>query len=126
VNHDQSVDLAFRDQPRRDGGFPERRRSTEDTFVIGGDLRHGFLLEGPKLTLELRLNRRARVPFVPYLGPDLMRFEESQGLRQTSTRHSDMLDKFRAACDHTRLVVCREPHGLRLVELWVLKGRKPK
>jgi hypothetical protein len=27
VNDDQSVDLPFRNEPRRDGGFPERRRS---------------------------------------------------------------------------------------------------
>ena len=53
VNDNQSVDLAFRDQPRRNGGFPERRRSTQDTFVMGNDLRNGFLLERPKLTLEL-------------------------------------------------------------------------
>ena len=33
-----------------------------------------------------------------------------------------MLDKFRAACDHARLVVRRQPHRLRLVELGILKG----
>src|SRR5204863_8744768 len=54
VNDDQSVDLAFRDQPCRNGRFPERRRSAEDTFVVGGDLRDCFLLERSKLTLELR------------------------------------------------------------------------
>src|ERR1035437_107885 len=86
VNHHQSVDLAFRDQPRRNGGFAERRRSAEDAFVVGGDLRDGVLLERPKLTQELRFNRRARVPFVPNLGSDLVRFEKSQGLRQTRLR----------------------------------------
>jgi hypothetical protein len=83
VNDDQSVDLAFRDQPRRNGGFPERRGSAEDTFVVSGDLRDGFLLERPKLTLELRFDRRARVPFVPNFGPDLVRFEKCQ----VSARH---------------------------------------
>src|ERR1035437_1097340 len=126
VNHNQSVDLAFRDQPRRNGGFPERRRSAEDTLVVGRDLRDGFLLERPKLTLELRFNRRARVPFVPNFGPDLVRIEKSQGLRQTSTRNGDMLDKFLAACDYTRLVVRREPHGLGLVKLLVLKCCQPE
>jgi hypothetical protein len=52
VNHDQSVDLAFRDQPRCNGGLPERGWSAEDTFVVSGDLRDGFLLEGPELTLD--------------------------------------------------------------------------
>ena len=93
---------------------------------MGGDLRDGFLLERPKLTLELRFNRRARVPFVPNFGPDLVRLEKSQGLRQTSARHGDMLGEFLAACDHTWLVVRREPHRLSLVELWVLKCRQPE
>jgi hypothetical protein len=126
VNDNQSVDLAFRDQPCSNGGLPERRRSAEDPFVVGGDLGDSFLLKRPKLTLELRFNRRARVPFVPNFGPDLVRLEKSQGLRQTSTRHSDMLDKFLAACDYTRLVVRREPHGLSLVKLWVLKCCQPE
>src|SRR5438309_809852 len=105
MNDNQSVDLAFRDQPCRNGGFAERRRSAEDAFIVSGDLRDGFFLKRPKLTLELRFNCRTRVPFVPNFGPDSMRFEKSQGLRQTSTRHSDMLDKFLAACDYTWLVV---------------------
>ena len=37
-----------------------------------------------------------------------------------------MLDKFRAACDHARLVVRREPHGLGLIELRVLKSGQPE
>ena len=44
-----------------------------------GDLRDRFLLERPKLTLEPRFNRRARVPFVPNFGPDLVRFEQEPG-----------------------------------------------
>ena len=59
VNDYQSVDLAFRDQPRRNGGLSERCRRAEDTFVVCGDLRDRFLLERPKLTLELRFNRCA-------------------------------------------------------------------
>src|ERR1039457_7616251 len=45
VNDYQSVDLAFRDQPRRNGGLSERCRRAEDTFVVCGDLRDRFLLE---------------------------------------------------------------------------------
>src|ERR1019366_6204346 len=112
--------------PRRNRSLPERRGSAQDTFVVGGDLRDGFLLERPKLPPELRFNRRARVSFVPNFGPDLVRLEKRQGLRQASTRHSDVLGKFLAACDHTRLVVRRESHRLSLVELGVLKCRQPE
>jgi hypothetical protein len=81
VNHDQSVDLAFRDQPRCNSGFSERCRSAQDTFVVPDDLRDRFLLERPKLTLELRFNRYARIPFVPNFGPDLMRLKKRQCFR---------------------------------------------
>ena len=126
MDHNQSVDFSFRDQPGRNGSFAERRRSTEDALIVSGNLRDRFLLKRSKLTLELRINRRARVPFVPDFGPDLVRFKKSQGLRQTSTGHSDMLNKFFAACDYTWLVVRREAHGLSLVKLWVLKCSQPE
>ena len=32
---------------RDNSGLPERRRSAENTFVVAGDLRDGFLLERP-------------------------------------------------------------------------------
>ncbi|MEP6960541.1 MAG: hypothetical protein ABI995_00575 [Acidobacteriota bacterium] len=86
---------------------------------MSDDLRDGVLLERAESTLELRVNRHACVPFVPNIGPDLVRFEESQGFGQASAGDSDVLDKFRAACDHARFVVRREPHGLRFVELWI-------
>ena len=93
---------------------------------MGGDLRDGFLLERPKLTPELGFNRRACVSFVPHFGPNLVCLEKCHALRQASTRHSDVLGKFLAACDHTRLVVRRESHRLSLVELGVLKCRQPE
>jgi hypothetical protein len=83
VDHHQTIDLAFRDQPRRNGRFPESRRSAEDTFVVGDDFRDSFFLERPKPALELRFNRRPGVSFVPHFWPDLMRFEKGQRLGQT-------------------------------------------
>ena len=76
MDHNQSVDFSFRDQPGRNGSFAERRRSTEDALIVSGNLRDRFLLKRSKLTLELRINRRARVPFVPDFGPDLVRFKK--------------------------------------------------
>jgi hypothetical protein len=75
VNYNQDIDLAFRDQLRRDDGLPESSRSAEDTFIVAGDLRDGFLLKRSKLTLELRFNRCARGPFVKNVGPDLVRLK---------------------------------------------------
>src|ERR1035441_8552913 len=57
--------------------------------------------------------------------PDLVRREKRQRLSQTSTRQCNVLCEFLAACDHTWLVVCREPHRLSLVEFGVLKCRQP-
>ena len=108
------------------GRLPERRRSAEDAFVAGSDPRDGLLLKRSKLALELCLNRCARVPFIPHFGPDLVRFEKCQSLRQTPTRHRDMLDEFLAAGYHAGFIVRREPHRLRLVKLRVLKGCQPE
>ena len=121
VDHDQSVDLAFRDNPSRNGGLPKGCRGAKDTFVVAGDLRDSFLLERPKLTLELRFNSCARAPLIPNLGPDLMRLKKGQGFHQTSPRQRDVLSKVLAARNHTWLVVCPKPHGLGLVELWILE-----
>src|SRR5450755_2787730 len=126
VDYDQRVDLAFRYQPRPDGCLSERCWSTQYTFIEVGNLRDGLVLERAKLTLELRLNRGAFVPFVPNFRPNLVRREKRQRLSQTSTRQGNVLREFRATCDHTRLVVCREPHRLSLVEFGILKCCQPE
>src|SRR5260370_6853431 len=66
MDHNQSVDLAFRDQPRRNGSFTERRRSAEDAFVVSGDLRDGFLLKRSKLPPHLPTHHRPPSPFLPH------------------------------------------------------------
>ena len=84
VYDDESVHFALPDKPGRIGGFSERCRSAQDTLVVVRDFRDGVLLEHSKLTSELRFNPRARVPFIPNFGLDLVRLEKSQCLSQTS------------------------------------------
>ena len=52
MNQNQSVDLALRDQPCRNGRLPKRRRGAEDSLVVDADLRDSLLLDRPKLTME--------------------------------------------------------------------------
>jgi hypothetical protein len=56
VNDNQSADLAFRDQPRRNGGFAERRRSAEDVDFFQVNKMSGE----PKGILAIRLGRSRR------------------------------------------------------------------
>jgi len=93
---------------------------------VAGDLRDSFLLERPKLTPELRFNGFTYITFVTNFRLNLVRLEKSLGLRQTSPRHSDVLSEFLPARNHTRLVICRKPHDLSLVELGVLKCCQPQ
>jgi hypothetical protein len=126
VNHNQGVDLALGDQPGSNGCFSESSRSAEDAFIEGRNLGDGFLLGRPKLALKLGFDRHAQEPFVPNLWPNLVRFEKSQSLRETTPRDRDVLNKFLAARDYARLVVCREPHSLGFVEFRVLKSCQPQ
>ena len=91
-----------------------------------GELLDSLLLAGPKLSLEVHFDRLARVTFIPNFGPDLVRFEKCQRLRQAASRHRDVLGEFLTARDHTRFVISREPHRLSLVELGILKRRQPQ
>ena len=116
MNYDQRVDFTFRDQPRPDGRFTERRRGTQYAFVIIGDLSDGVLLEKPELTLKLHLNRCAGVALIPNVGPNLMRGKKRQRLSQAAARQRNVLCEFRSTCNHARLVVCREPHRLSLID----------
>jgi hypothetical protein len=81
VNDHQRVHFALRNQPCRNGGLPECRRSAQDAFVLAGDLRNGFFLERPKLSLELNFNGRPSEPFIANFRPNLVRFQKSQCLR---------------------------------------------
>ncbi len=47
MNDNQSINLAFCDQPCCNGGLSECGGSAEDAFVVCVDLRDGFFLEGP-------------------------------------------------------------------------------
>ena len=126
VNHNQSVDLSLRNQPRPNGCLAKSSRSAENAFVMPGDVLDSFLLEWPKCSLELGFNRCPCKSFVVNLWPNLVRLKKSQCLRQTSTRHGDVLREFLAASDHARFIVSRQPHSLSLVEFRVLKCCKPE
>src|SRR5215813_10687749 len=81
VNDHQRVNFALRNQPCCNGGLSECCRSAQDAFVLTGDLRNGFLLERPKLSLKLSFNRRPCEPFVADRRPNLVRFKQGQCLR---------------------------------------------
>jgi transposase InsO family protein len=68
VNDNQGIDLTFRDQPSRNSGFPEGRRSAQDAFVVGSNSSDGFILEGPKFPLEPRFNWHIDVSYINVSG----------------------------------------------------------
>jgi hypothetical protein len=46
VNHNQGIDPSLRDQPRRNRCLAEGSRSTDDAFIMTGNIRDGFPWKG--------------------------------------------------------------------------------
>jgi len=112
---DQSVDLAFAISHAAMAVFPNAvgaQTIPSSWAVIFATASFGTA----EADLELRFNRRARVPLVPNVGPDLVPSRRASVSRDIHEARR-CVGEFLAACDHSRLVVRREPHRLRLVEL---------
>ena len=70
-----------------------------------------------------------RLPAVAFVADDWPNTQVRQDLTnilQTTARDRDVISVFFAAADNAWLVVGREAHGLRLIELRILEGRHPQ
>ncbi len=87
----------------------------------GGD----FLL-GPQITVELNIQRRAGVPFVPGVCRNAKVGQQALHLRQAAARQANMLCMVFGTSDDARLAKRGQSHSLGLVELRVLERGKPQ
>jgi hypothetical protein len=55
-----------------------------------------------------------------------VRVQQFKNFANAAARHGDVSGEVLATGDDTRLAKGGKPHGLRLVELWVLKCRNPE
>src|ERR1700728_3814077 len=99
MNQNQSIDLALCDQPCRHGRFPKSRWGAENSLVVDADPCNGFLLDGPKQTIEFHCDGCACESLVPNFGPDVVRLQKGDYLRQKPAWYGNVLGKILAARD---------------------------
>lgn len=121
----ERIDAAFRNQPRGHHGLAERGGSCQHSRVLGKHGLGGEDLLGAQFTLECRLQRLARVALVLDYCFDVQTRQGLKQVIQAAARQSNVLRVIFSAGDNSRLVVGRKPHGLRLVEFWILERRQP-
>ena len=126
VHENEGVHTALSDEPGRVHGFAEGRRSRQNTGVVrqhGGGRR---LLIGPQLAAKGHVQRNTGIAFIAKDRFDFQRSKQLLHLVQTTTWQCKMLGMIFRAMDDPRLVVSRQTHGLRAVELRVLKRGQPE
>ena len=124
VNENQGVDAALGDQPGGDHRLSECGRRGQNAGVV---LEHGggrHLLFGAKLALEGHRNRCPGVTLIIDRRRDAEAPQQVSGIVQTPPRKPDELRAILHAVDDSRGSVGGEAHGLRAVELGILKRRQ--
>ena len=84
------------------------------------------LLFTPQLPLKGHVQRSTGVAFVSNRRANAEGLERLSHLVETASRKTDVMRVVLGAGDDARLVVRRQPHRLRLVELRILKRRQPE
>src|SRR5438270_8126325 len=81
------------------------------------------LLLGSQLTVKRRLQGLSIVTFVADDHANVQVRQDLTNICQAAARETDVMRIFLGAADDAWLVVCWQPHRLRLVELWILECR---
>lgn len=111
---------------------PQTMASEPDTFsaqwagIVPQHLGSGTFLIWAETATKLYGHRDARIAFIVDFWLYAMRFQSFKNFANTAARHCDVSGEVLATGDHTRLAKGGKPHGLRLVELMVLKCRNPE
>jgi len=123
MHEHQRAGVALCDQPGGNHRFPEGCRCGQDTGLM---LQHRIgreLLLGSQLTVKRRLQRLSIVTFVADDHANVQVRQDLTNICQAAARETDVMRIFLGAADDAWLVVCWQPHRLRLVEFWILECR---
>ena len=126
MNEHERIHPAFSNEPRSDDGFSKRGSRRQDTSLVA---QHGLrcdLLRMAKLTLKLHLQTSTVAALVANGHANTKVGERLANVIKAAPRQSDVMRKILGARDDAWLVVRRESHRLRFVELGVLKRSEPK
>jgi hypothetical protein len=86
----------------------------------------GLFLIWAEPATKLCGNCDARIAFIVDFWLYAVRFQQFKNFANAAARHCDVSGEVLATGDDTRLAKGGKPHGLRLVELRVLKCRNPE
>jgi hypothetical protein len=123
----QRTHPALRDEAGRDHGLAECRRGGEHAAIVRQQRPCGQHLLGPKVAVKTYpIQRLATAALVAQRRSHAEVFQRSKRIVQATAWQPKMLWEVLGAADDMRLPMHGQPHGVRPVELGVLKCREPQ
>lgn len=110
-------------EPGGNNRLSEGRRCGQHTDLMFQHRVGGQLLLRSQLALKGHLQWLSAAASVVDDGPNIRVRQNLTDIVQTAAQDADVMRMFLGAADDTGLVVSRQAHGLRLVELWILECR---
>ena len=121
MNQHERIDATLSDKPRGDDGLAKCGGGRQDTILVA---KHGVccgLLFVPKLTLKSHLQTTTVPAFITNDHANAKIGECLANVIQAATGQPDVMREVLGAGDDAGLVIRRQPHRLRFVELGILK-----
>ena len=126
VDEHECTDAAPRDQPRAHDRLAECGGGRKHSGVVSQERVRRNLLITTQLPLEGQIQRATGVAFVANSRANAEVCEREAHLVETAPWNTNVMGVVLGAGDDARLVVRRQPHRLRLVELRILECRQPE
>ena len=126
MHQNQGIDATTGNYRGPCDGLAECGRCAEYANIVRQHGDNGVFLIWRQGSGELHVDRRAVYPFVMYLATDAIASKQFLCGVQAATRKTDVLGEVLSTADDPWFVPNRHAHGLRPVELRVLKGRQTK
>ncbi len=126
MNEHERVHPALGNEPRGNDGLAKCGSGRQDSNFVPQHVAGCGLLLAPKLTLKLHFQLTAVAAFVANDHANTQVGQRLADVIEAAARKSDVMRKILGARDDAWLVVCRQSHRLRLVELGVLERSEPE
>ena len=121
MNQNQSIDAAPGNEPGRNHCFAKSRGRRQNARVMPEQRFSGSLLIGPQCAMKSNLQRHAVEAFIAENRLNVERPKHCLNFIQTPSRQSEVLWVILSARNDSWLAVGRQSHGLRAIELGILK-----
>jgi hypothetical protein len=124
MNQHKCVDATLGNQPGSHHGFAKCRGRCQHADLVPQHCVRSCLLFRSERSLKGHMQGLAIAPLVTHDSPYVQIRQKLLHIIHAAARQPNVLRIVLGARDDTRLVVCWKAHGLRFVELGILKGRQ--